>query len=651
MAKADGTIIINTKIDTDGIKEGIGDVKKELSFGDIIKGSAIGSAVASVVQEAVSGIRELGAAFIESAASVKAETSMFEQTFKKFGDTASAAIGGIAQETGILETRMNTLGSRIYSFAMSSGATTDEAMSLMEDSLRAAADSAAYYDRSLEDTTETLQSFLKGNYENDAALGVSATETTRNAKAMELFGQKFNDLSEIQKQQTLLKMVTDAQELSGAMGQAAREADGWENVQGNLNESIRQFQAAAGEPFLNQLVPIVKNLSSAITNLTNTTNWGAIEDGINGMVETFKTNGVKGLINSVMPMVTSFTETLRANAGKFIDAGLDMVVDLAKGLADGLPTLIEEVPKIVSNIAGIINDNAPKLITTAGKLILTLGKGLIQAIPTLVKNIPNIIKAVVDVFLAYNWLKVGKNAMTGLKNGIVAMKNSIKSSATTIKNNIYNAIKSLPTQLKKVASNAITQIKKTFSSAVSSWKNIGKQIINGIISGVSNASGALISKFKSLAKSALNAVKSFFGIHSPSRVFRDEVGEMLPPGITEGVDSAFPNTIKALKKQIGTMVDTASDLMPSVMEFSIPIMATGTVLPAGAGMSAYAQYGSLGEEIRGLKELLLSQRPESNTTNSTIHVTAECQRKTLFDLVVDEGRLRMMQSGKNPFKF
>lgn len=60
----------------------------------------------------------------------------------------------------------------------------------MERALRAAADSAAYYDTSVEQATETLQSFLKGNYENDAALGLSATETTRNAAAMELFGQK-----------------------------------------------------------------------------------------------------------------------------------------------------------------------------------------------------------------------------------------------------------------------------------------------------------------------------------------------------------------------------------------------------------------------------------------------------------------------------
>lgn len=134
-------------------------------------------------------------------------------------------------------------------------------MKLMEDALMASADSAAYYDKSLEESAETLQSFLKGNFANDAALGVSCTEVTRNAKAVELFGKNYNDLSEVQKQQTLLKMVTDSQKLSGAMGQAFREADGWENVQGNLNESWRQFMSEVGQPVLESLIPIIQELT------------------------------------------------------------------------------------------------------------------------------------------------------------------------------------------------------------------------------------------------------------------------------------------------------------------------------------------------------------------------------------------------------
>lgn len=128
----------------------------------------------------------------------------------------------------------------------------------MEEALQVTADSAAYYDRSLEDTAESLKSFLKGNFENDAALGLSCTETTRNAAANKLYGKSYIELSEAQKQLTLLQMVKDANALSGAEGQAAREADGWENVIGNLKESWRQLLAVIGQPVLSAAVTVVK---------------------------------------------------------------------------------------------------------------------------------------------------------------------------------------------------------------------------------------------------------------------------------------------------------------------------------------------------------------------------------------------------------
>ena len=142
------------------------------------------------------------------------------------------------------------------------------ALSMMEEALQVTADSAAYYDRSLEDTAESLKSFLKGNYENDAALGLSCTETTRNTAANKLYGKSFQDLSESQKQLTLLQMVKDANQLSGAMGQAAREADGWENVTGNLKEAWNQLLAVIGQPILQAATVIVQNLTSAIQTLT-----------------------------------------------------------------------------------------------------------------------------------------------------------------------------------------------------------------------------------------------------------------------------------------------------------------------------------------------------------------------------------------------
>ena len=227
----------------------------------------VGAAV--IAAFSIQKIKEFGKEAIESAAKVNAQESALAQTFREYEGAATAAMQRVAKESGIVETRLNATGTSIYAFAKASGMDSAAALNMMEDALKATADSAAYYDRSLEDTAESLKSFLKGNYANDAALGVSATETTRNAAANKLYGQSFKDLSEAQKQLTLLQMVKDANAASGALGQAARESDSWENVIGNLKEAWNQLLAAVGQPILKGAVAVIQRLTEWITRLTS----------------------------------------------------------------------------------------------------------------------------------------------------------------------------------------------------------------------------------------------------------------------------------------------------------------------------------------------------------------------------------------------
>lgn len=335
-----------------------------LTFGDVLKANVLSQAIVDGVKRLASAVKDMAGEFIDSAASVKAEASQFSQTFGEFGGEASAAIGKVAKSSGILDARLNTLGAQIYAFAKSSGGDAAESMALMETALQATADSAAYYDRSLEDTAESLQSFLKGNYANDAALGLSATETTRNAAAMDLFGKKFNDLSEIQKQQTLLQMVVDSQKLSGAMGQAAREADGWENVQGNLNEAWRQFQAKVGAPFLEQLVPVIQQITDSFLEWQESFDWDGFGQAISDFVSILIENG---------PLIVSIVSGIAAGFVAWNVASMIMgVVDAIKGLVKALQAGQTAIQALNTAM------NANSIV-----LIITLIAGLVAALVTL----------------------------------------------------------------------------------------------------------------------------------------------------------------------------------------------------------------------------------------------------------------------------
>ena len=225
----------------------------------------IGTAVAAGL--AVDKLKDFGLSCVEAASNVSAMNSQFSQVFGKLEKDASKKLSTISDNTGILENRMKGSFTQIAAFAKTGGMDTADALSLADRAMIAVADSAAFYDRSLEDTTESLQSFLKGNYENDAALGLSATETTRNAASNKLYGKSFKDLSEAQKQLTLLQMVEDANKASGALGQAARESDTWTNQTGNLQQAWENFKAVIGSNFLEPVVDVVKRLSEGIQKL------------------------------------------------------------------------------------------------------------------------------------------------------------------------------------------------------------------------------------------------------------------------------------------------------------------------------------------------------------------------------------------------
>ena len=226
----------------------------------------IGAAVAASLS--VAAVVNFGKGCIQAAADANAMASQFSQVFGDLEGSASASLTKIADSAGISENRMKGSFTKIAAFAKTTGMDTESALALSERAMVAVADSAAFYDRSLEETTESLQSFLKGNYENDAALGLSCTEVTRNEAANKLYGKSFKDLSEAQKQLTLLQMVEDANKASGALGQAARESDTWTNVTGNLQQAWKDFQAVLGTYGLDLVVSVVKKLVGVLEDCT-----------------------------------------------------------------------------------------------------------------------------------------------------------------------------------------------------------------------------------------------------------------------------------------------------------------------------------------------------------------------------------------------
>ena len=224
--------------------------------------------------------------------------------------------------------------------------------------------------------------------------------------------------------------------------------------------------------------------------------------------------GIPKLFEQIMPMLTSLSGKIREGAGTLVDAGLNLLLKLAQGIANGLPTLIQNIPTIVSNIAGIINDNMPKILTTGVQIIIALVKGIISAIPTLIANIPQILKAIVDVFMAFSWLNLGKIALSGISKGLEGAVGIIKGAMGKVRDGIVDGIKGA---VGKVAG-IVKRIKSAFNfggiaGKVRSAFNAVKTAITHPITTAKNTVTKLINKVKGLFP--LKIGKVFSGIKLP----------------------------------------------------------------------------------------------------------------------------------------
>lgn len=130
-------------------------------------------------------------------------------------------------------------------------------------------------------------------------------------------------------------------------------------------------------------------------------------------------------MESALPLIQNFTEFLKENAGRLVDAGIQFIYNIVDGLIAALPDLIAYVPTIVKNVADIINENLPKILFAGANIIKKLLTGIIQNIPNLIAEFPKIVSAIISVIGAVNWLGLGKTIITGIWNGVKALFSKI----------------------------------------------------------------------------------------------------------------------------------------------------------------------------------------------------------------------------------
>lgn len=375
--------------------------------------------------------------------------------------------------------------------------------------------------------------------------------------------------------------------IEGSMNAAKAAFDNFLNGSGSADELADAIATAARN--------IAKNLGAIIPRLAETVPKvvEALWDEFSGSADQFIQMGTSLLTNIATGVVEQLPEfvgiavsfldiliqSLNENMPLLMEAGGALLVALAQGMMILIPSLLSLGWSIIDSIIQGLLANAPQLQAQAGNLfnqflsaistqlpqLLRQGadalnqfmQGLLSKVPSLISSAGDIINKLYDVFLGIlpQILETGFRLIGQLAQGIISNLPAVIGAAAEA---LIQIVATIATHLPEILQKGIELIGELAAGIIQAipglvgklpqvfndikakfseydWLQIGKDIVSGIANGLKNSIGTIIDAAKSVGEAALDGLKSLLGIHSPSRVFRDEVGRNIALGIGDGI--------------------------------------------------------------------------------------------------------------------
>lgn len=461
------------------------------------------------------------------------------------------------------------------------------------------ADNANKMGTGMADIQNAYQGFAKQNYTmlDNLKLGYGGTKTEMErllADAGKLSGVKY-DISSLADVYTAVHVIQGELDITGTTakeaattisGSAASMKAAFANVLGNLalgRDITPSLNALAGTvtTFLaGNLLPAVLNIVGSLP--------GAAVTFVRALIPGNLAQIAADLAGQLAVFLTESLPQLAAD-------GVLMVQSLADGLARNLPAVQAAAGEILRQLFGALETALPSILQSGIALIRWLADGLLRNLPAAISSMAQV--------LASTLAKIGENLPQFLQQGI-----------ELIAHLAAGLIRSLP-QVVAGVSDIIGRIRAEFGQI--DWGELGVNIIKGIVRGLANAAWELFSALKDVAAQALGAAKSALGIHSPSRLFRDEIGRMIPQGMAAGIEA-----------DAGQVADAAGQLAQTGIGACFADLAAplGDPLQGALLQSRLAQsfdradspaaqtanvtlnvYGAQGQDVRELAEIVMDR--------------------------------------------
>lgn len=313
-----------------------------------------------------------------------------------------------------------------------------------------------------------------------------------------------------------------------------------------------------------------------------------MENGLAGLVPGIL-NMIGSMLPELLPMLVGALEAVLGGitgmAPRILQAGIELFTNLVNALPQVVEQLLGKIPELISNFIDVLMANAPNLLTAAVELFMAIVKAIPKIVVSLVKAVPKIIKAVISgLGKIFPELKsLGAKVLSSVVSFFGDICGKAKENAKKFVTLIVTAVKELPgkiwtwfvntakkvvefgADLKKKGKDAAKLLLNAVVNGVKSLPgkmlDVGTNLVKGLWNGIKNVTSWVVNKVKGFGKSILDGLKSFFGIHSPSRVLRDQVGKNVALGLAEGITKNRKYAVKSAEKMGELILNAAKDTL------------------------------------------------------------------------------------------
>ena len=365
----------------------------------------------------------------------------------------------------------------------------------------------------------------------------------------------------------------------------------WDTIKEKATEiwnAVKETVSSAWDGIKSAISEKMEAVKSFISNA-----WNNIKTGVSNIL-----NGIKSVVSSVWEGIKTAISTVLNAIKTVVSTVWKAYTTLIKTELEAIKTVVTTVWNAIKTVFTTVFNAIKTVVTTAWKGYTTFITSELNAIKTVVTTVWNAVKTVVTTVL--NALKSGvQTAWNGIKEVVTSVGNAIKSTVTNAWNAIKTSVLNVVSNMKSSLQNKWNEIKQNVKNAfsASNFVELGKNIVSGIISGISKKASDLFTSLTNLASDALKAAKKKLKSNSPSKLFRDEVGQWIPAGVAVGIDKNLGYVTSALNNMVDTMVPEVNSALSGSIPNSAMTGNTTTTNYGGVNINVYAQDGQSARNI------------------------------------------------------